>query len=204
MARLQRVAPLVQCFSWRQHIDEEEYEEDVELQEAQEAAEAALSRCLSALQPGQLAELRLHGGVSLQGSTGAALQQLASIRSLLLECYMEQGTATAVTAIGSNLRSLHLNTVTLPPAVADSIAQLTQLTELGIQARDWPELGGLTRLGRLKQLVLLGGSDQSERPMQPPPPANFPAGLEQFCFESRQHPFQVRALLALVGRVSCG
>lgn len=203
-ALLRRVAPLARCFTWRQHIDEEECEGYAEVQEAEEAAQVGLARCLSALQPGQLAELRLHGDVSLQGAAGAALRQLTSIRSLLLECCTEQGTATAVAAIGSNLCSLHLHTASLSPAVADSIGQLAQLTELGIQAREWPELGALTRLSQLKQLVLLGSSDQSERPMQPPPPAKFPAGLEQFCFESRQHPFQARALLALLGSASCG
>lgn len=184
-AQLRRIEAPVHCFRWRQaHLDN--------------ATDAAyLACCLSALQHKQLAELRLDAPLGLQGGVSAALQQLASISSLALERCTSLEVCAALQAVGCRLRSLQVQLFDLSPAALSSITQLAQLTALGIWAGAWPDLGTLTRLSQLKQLVLHDGGYSGQEGMHAPEPASFPSGLERFDYSSNSRTFQVTWRLAL-------
>lgn len=156
------------------------------------AAEAALAHCLSALQPGRLAELEVWEPVSSFETTGAALQQLVEVTCLVLHSPNSQLVTAVLSVLGSHLNSLQLLLHDLPSAVLDSIAQLAQLTALDIGADDWPPLGPLTRLSRLRQLEQFDTGLAQQRAMQLLPIAGFIAGLECYSFESYRRLFQVR------------
>lgn len=180
-ALLRRVAPLVERFSL-----------NLLGLGMSPAAEAAMAHCLSALQPGRLAELEIWVPVSSFETTGAALQRLAGVTSLALNSANSQLVSATLSALGGHLHALQLEVGDLYSAVLDSIAQLAQLTALDIGADDWPPLGPLTRLSRLRQLELYDAGLAQQRAMQLNPIAGFIAGLECYSFESYGRLFQVR------------
>lgn len=185
-ALLRHVAPLVQRFSWTVLVLGHRPGP------LSSAGEAGLGCCLAALQPGRLAQLELWSSVNSLESTGAALQRLAGVTCLVLESRNPDLVAASVASLGSHLRDLQLELEDLPPAVLTSIAQLVQLTALGLAAENWPPLGVLSRLSQLKQLVLLDSGGAAQHRMQPPLPSGLPAALERFSFESLSRTFQAR------------
>lgn len=195
-AVLRRVAPHVRCFRW------EEFTTIVHLADG-----AGLAHCLSALQHSRLQKLQLCGPCpSVATPAGmSALQQLSSLSSLTsleLGACCAAAAANALGALSSHLRSLQLSTQTVTPVLLHSIAQLAQLTTLHIDAYDWPQLGALTRLSQLRQLVLLDHRVHGDNALQPPPPASFPAGLERFSYGSKYRTFQASNRQCVGGRAA--
>lgn len=199
-ALLQRVAPHVECFSWdkarairtlwMRHLQE------FDVQDL--AAEASLARCMAALHPGRLAELQLPGCLVPLAAVAEPLQQLTGLASLVLYGFTEQLLGSMLGMIGSRLRSLQLSNERLTPAARDFTLQLTQLTALCIQAAgEWPDLGRLTCLSRLKQLALFHALFNPQGTLQLPPPVSFLAGLERFSFHT--HGLQVGSVTVWEG-----
>lgn len=122
-------------------------------------------------------------------------RRLAGVTTLHLESPDNSLVEGVLAALGSNLCSLQLCVDELPSAMVDSIAQLTQLTSLAIQACSWPALGPLTRLSCLKQLYLRDAGEPDEHAMQPGELADRFPSLERFSFEACYHMFQVRGAL---------
>ncbi len=185
-ALLARVARLVRRFRWEEHTEE-----------WQLTAALCLYSCLAALHGGQLEQLQLSGPCpSLAGADAvAALQQLGSTVARLHLGACSAGTAAyTAAALCNHLRSLQLSTRELPPALLNSIAHMPQLTALRIEAYVWPDLGPLTRISQLRQLVLLDVRFLGGDEMRPPEPASFPAGLERFSFECKHRSFEVGRL----------
>lgn len=178
---MQLLAPHVTAFSW-------EYFTIIS-----SLFQPVLALCLAALQPGQLAELQLWGNLRLQEPTVDALHRLSGVTRLVLDMNSSTSVQAALGALGSPLRSLELLMDAPPPALLDTIVQLTQLTALAMRAMQWPALDPLTRLCCLKQLILTVAI-MARGPTQLPPPASFPAGLDRYCFDSEDQRFQVRQL----------
>lgn len=173
LALLQRVAQHVESFKWL-------------------APSAGLATFLLELHPGLLSHLHLRASAQdLFSAAGPALRRLTGVTSLVLRSQEEAAAIAALTTVGSSLHRLHLDDaqLKLTPAGLSSIVKLTQLSDLGLGASQWPTptLGPLTRLSRLKQLAV---TNYGRDALQPPDPASFPGGLESFDYTSYHQPFQ--------------
>ncbi|PRW44546.1 L domain [Chlorella sorokiniana] len=192
-ALLRLVAPHVVRFRWEEHTDKWRL-----------AATRCLERCLAALSSSQLAELQLSGPcISLAGApAAAALRQLSSrVTSLSLGACLARPASVVLAALSSQLHSLQVSTAGLPPELLGSIVQLRQLTALRIETYAWPDLSSLTRLSRLRQLVLVDVRVGGPGRMQPPMPASFPAGLERFSFHCKYRTFKVAGCMLFTFRL---
>lgn len=199
-----RVAPLVQRFVWAKPADVFGHYKPGMMPRAPSdpVAEASLARCLAAVQPAQLAHLELPSYFASGAAASGTLQQLTGVTSLALYDFRQEVAAPVLGALGGGLRSLQLCEGLLTGTVLNSTVQLTQLTELHLQSSStWPTLGCLTRLIRLKRLVLLAPRGDQRHSIQPPLPSSFPAGLGHFNFTSYDDVLQASVLGCWLGRL---
>ncbi|PRW44489.1 small GTP-binding [Chlorella sorokiniana] len=204
-AELLPIAQHLVSFCWSENESERDFlgllaPESLPTAASAAAAAASLARCLSALRGGRLAELQLEGVCSSVEGAAPELQQLRLVTSLELYDCKDQVVAVVLAAMGGRLQSLYLDFTSPAPALLDSLAQLPQLTALGLAARRCPSLAALTQLTRLKQLVLF--DTESFDPLaalrgnapaiwQPPPPSSLPASLERFAYDGDHYGFEV-------------
>lgn len=186
LAAVRRVSHFVESLEWRVYAGEGHSCESV-------TARDSLVPLLADLQPSRLTELQLEYLRSWPAGATPALQRLSRLEQLEVGVGCTP-TVQALAAVTSNLRSLELNRWEgVDQPLMARLLQLTQLTRLSLSAsgHTWGALSPLTRLTKLRSLKLRSAQADGPSTLQPPEPAAFHGGLEQFDYIATDSGFQV-------------